>query len=103
MCIDVRDRLRAPSALFRQTAFKECHVGRMPSKLRVRFEKKDRSSKTFWALRENESSFADFPYMRKEEEEAVLKTIPCVVYTRADSSHTTFFRGVVAHFDKMTA
>lgn len=41
--------------------------------------------------------------MRKEEEEAVLKTIPCVVYTRADSSHTTFFRGVVAHFDKMTA
>ncbi|VDM25943.1 unnamed protein product, partial [Toxocara canis] len=36
-----------PSALFRQTAFKEFHVGRMPSKLRVRFEK-DRSSKTFW-------------------------------------------------------
>lgn len=37
-------------ALFRQTAFKEFTPGHMPTKLRVRFEKKDRSMKTFWVV-----------------------------------------------------
>uniref|UniRef100_A0A0M3I5R1 Tudor domain-containing protein n=1 Tax=Ascaris lumbricoides TaxID=6252 RepID=A0A0M3I5R1_ASCLU len=101
-------------ALFRQTAFKEFTPGHMPTKLRVRFEKKDRSMKTFWvvnprtfsavekALRDNESIFGEYPYMRGDEDANVLRSIPCVVYTRADSSHTTFFRGVAAHYDKKT-
>uniref|UniRef100_A0A915B6Q6 Tudor domain-containing protein n=6 Tax=Parascaris univalens TaxID=6257 RepID=A0A915B6Q6_PARUN len=101
-------------ALFRQTAFKEFSPGHMPTKLRVRFEKKDRSVKTFWvvnprtfsaiekALRDNESIFGEYPYMRGDEDANVLRSIPCIVYTRADSSHTTFFRAVAAHYDKKT-
>ncbi|VDN06560.1 unnamed protein product [Thelazia callipaeda] len=101
--------------LFIHAAFKQYKPESFPEIVSVRFEKKDRMSSTFWVVNKNifttvekilkntASKIMEYPLLQSRlEEGTMIRKIPCVAHTRAESSYKGFYRAVPAQYDSHT-
>lgn len=116
-CVDAELRTEYETAqpLFTQTAFKQYKPDVIPTVVSVRFDKKDRVLDRFWVvnksifstvervLKENSRKISGFPVLRQTlDNDILMRKIPCVVRTRAESAYKAYYRAVPSRFDART-
>nr|CDP93597.1 Bm9335, isoform d [Brugia malayi] len=118
-CVDAELRTEYETVkaqpLFTQTAFKQYKPDVIPTVVSVRFDKKDRVLDRFWVvnksifstvervLKENSRKISGFPVLRQTlDNDILMRKIPCVVRTRAESAYKAYYRAVPSRFDART-
>uniref|UniRef100_A0A1I8EN23 Tudor domain-containing protein n=2 Tax=Wuchereria bancrofti TaxID=6293 RepID=A0A1I8EN23_WUCBA len=118
-CVDAELRTEyemvKAQALFTQTAFKQYKPDVIPTMVNVRFDKKDRVLDRFWVvnksifstvervLKESARKITGFPVLRQSlDDDVLMRKIPCVVRTRAESAYKAYYRAVPSRFDART-